>query len=177
MFNTNLISFKRIDILDLSCIHKWLNCDFVIKWYSKRKWKLNEIEEKYLPYINNERPTQAYLILYDSMPIGYIQTYKIHDYQDYAVFVDVNENSVGLDLFIGEQEYIHKGLGKYIISKFLKEIIFSLSDAISCIIGPEPKNKVAIRTYEKVGFKYLKTIQVEGEDEPEYLMRISRDEY
>jgi aminoglycoside 6'-N-acetyltransferase len=79
-------------------------------------------------------------------------------------------------LFIGEQEYLHKGLGKNIISKFLEDIVFCLSDAESCIIGPEPKNEIAIRTYEKVGFKYVKTIQVDDEDEPEYIMRIDRND-
>lgn len=176
MYNTHLIDFKRLTISDLEYMHKWLNCDYVIEWYSKKKWTFKEIEEKYIPYINNEMPTQGYLILYSNTPIGYIQTYKIHDYPDYAKFVDIDENASGLDLFIGDYEYFHKGLGKYIISKFLKEIIFILSDSVSCILGPEPKNKVAIRTYENVGFKYVKTIQLDDEDEPENIMRITKDD-
>jgi RimJ/RimL family protein N-acetyltransferase len=174
MDDLNIINFRRLTINDLDYMYKWLNSDFVAEWYGKRTWTFKEVEKKYLPYINNEKPTQGYLIIYDNTPIGYIQTYKIHDYQDYAGFVDVDENAAGLDLFIGEWEYIHKGLGKYIISKFLKEIIFAKSDAVSCILGPEPKNIAAIITYEKVGFKYIKTMQVKDEDEPEYLMRISR---
>jgi ribosomal protein S18 acetylase RimI-like enzyme len=176
MHNINSINFKRLAITDLEYMHKWLNCDFVIEWYSKKKWAYKEIEEKYIPYIKNERPTQGYLILYNNTPIGYIQTYKIHDYPDYARLVDIDENASGLDLFIGEQEYFRKGLGKYIVSKFLKEIVFGLSDSVSCILGPEPKNKVAIKTYEKVGFKYIKTIKVDNEDEAENIMRITKDE-
>ncbi|WP_297430275.1 GNAT family N-acetyltransferase [Clostridium sp.] len=172
----NLISFKRLTISDLKYIHKWLNCDYVMEWYGKKKWTFNEIEEKYIPYINNDRPTQGYLIWYSNTPIGYIQTYKRHDYPNYSKFVDIDENASGLDLFIGEHEYFHKGLGKFIISKFLKEIIFKLSDSVSCILGPEPKNKAAIRTYENVGFKYVKTIQVDDEDEPENIMRITKND-
>lgn len=176
MNNINLINFKRLTVSDLEYMYKWLNCDFVIEWYGKKKWTFKEIEEKYIPYINNEMPTQGYIILYGEIPIGYIQTYKIHDYPDYARFVDIDENASGLDVFIGEHEYFHKGLGKYIISKFLKEIVFTISNAVSCILGPEPKNKVAIRTYEKVGFKYVKTIYVDDEDEPENIMRITQNE-
>jgi aminoglycoside 6'-N-acetyltransferase len=157
-------------------MHKWLNYDHVIEWYGKKKWTFKEIEDKYLPYINKEMPTQGYLIFYNNVPIGYIQTYKIHDYPDYAKFVDIDENASGLDIFIGEYEYIHKGLGKHIVSKFLKEIIFKLSDSVSCILGPEPNNKVAIKTYENVGFKYVKTIQIQDEDEPENIMRITRSQ-
>jgi GNAT superfamily N-acetyltransferase len=176
MYDANLIGFKKLAVNDLGYLHKWLNYEFVIEWYSKKKWTYKEIEERYLPYINNEKPTQGYLILHDNIPIGFIQTYKIYDYPDYARFVDVDENAAGLDIFIGEPEYFHKGLGKYIIRKFLMEIVFCLSDAISCILGPEPKNIVAIKTYEKVGFKYIKTIHVEDEEEPEYLMRISKNQ-
>lgn len=111
MDNLNLIDFRRLTISDLDYMFKWLNSNFVAEWYGKRKWTFKEVEEKYLPYINNDKPTQGYLIIYDITPIGYIQTYKIHDYQDYAGFVDVDENAAGLDLFIGELEYIHKGLG------------------------------------------------------------------
>ena len=157
-------------------MHKWLNSDHVKEWYCKKTWTIKEIEEKYIPNILNEKPTQGFLILYDKTPIGYIQTYKIHDYPDYAEFVGINENASGLDLFIGEKEYLHKGLGMYIISKFLKEVIFMSSDSESCIIGPGPENSVAIRTYEKVGFKYIKTIKT-YEDELENIMRLTKTEF
>ncbi|OLE54967.1 MAG: hypothetical protein AUG51_04820 [Acidobacteria bacterium 13_1_20CM_3_53_8] len=29
--------------------------------------------------------------------------------------------------------------------------------------------------YEKAGFRYLKTVQVTGEDEPEYIMRVGKE--
>ena len=69
---------------------------------------------------------------------------------------------------------IHKGLGKYIISKFLKTIIFNILDVESCIIGPEPDNIVAIKVYEKVGFKFLKLVKTD--DGKEYLMKIQKNE-
>ena len=52
MYNASLFDFRRLDIYDLDYMHKWLNNDFVIEWFSKKKWTLKEIEEKYLPYIN-----------------------------------------------------------------------------------------------------------------------------
>lgn len=177
MYNISLISFRRLSASDLVFMHKWLSCDFVIEWYGKKKWTFEEIEKKYTQYINNEKPTQGYLILYDKLPIGYIQTYKIYDYPEYAKLVDIHENASGLDLFIGEAEYFHKGLGKFVIDRFLREVIFVSSDSVSCILGPEPKNIVAIRAYEKVGFKYIKTIQTDDEDETEYIMKINKDQF
>lgn len=176
MHDANLIGFKSLTISDLKYMHKWLNSDHVKEWYSKKSWTIKEIEEKHIPNILNEKPTQGYLILYDKTPIGYIQTYKIHDYPDYAHSVGIDENASGLDLFIGEKEYLHKGLGMYIISRFLKEVIFKSSDSESCIIGPASENTVAKRTYEKVGFKYVKTIKT-NEDELENIMRLTKTEF
>ena len=81
-----------------------------------------------------------------------------------------------MDLFIGEKEFIHKGLGSIIINKFLKNYIFIEDRVNKCIIGPEPKNLSAIKAYSKAGFKYTKTIQIPDEDEPEYLMEILKEE-
>ena len=174
MYNYELINFRLLGIQDLNYMYKWLNNGFAQQWYGKKEFTMRDIEKKYIPCIKNEKPTQAYLILYNDTPIGYVQTYKILDYQEYAQSININENAAGLDIFIGEQDYIHKGLGKYIIKKFLDEIVFKLSDSDSCILGPEPDNIVAIKTYEKVGFKYIKS--VETEDGIEYLMRIGRND-
>jgi aminoglycoside 6'-N-acetyltransferase len=80
-----------------------------------------------------------------------------------------------MDLFIGEKDYIHKGLGTIIIRKFLTNYIFCKNWINKCIIGPEPKNLSAIKAYTKVGFQYIKTIHVPDEDEPEYIMEITKD--
>lgn len=177
MLDVNRIGFKSLQIGDLHLMHKWLNTDFVIQWYEKRAVPLSEIENKYIPRIRGEKPVRCFIILYEKNPIGYIQTYKISDFSDYAGQVAIEENASGIDLFIGEADYIHKGLGKHIISKFLDEIVFGSTDSVSCVIGPEPKNSVAIRAYEKVGFRYIKTIKVSEDEEPEYIMRISREEF
>lgn len=170
MYNHELIAFRSLNDSDLHYMYKWLNSGFVQKWYGKKNFTMTEVEAKYLPYIRGEKPTQAYLILYDNNPIGYIQTYKIVDYPKYAKEINVFENAAGLDLFIGEEDYIHKGLGKFIIGKFLEKIVYKTLNVDSCILGPEPNNLAAIKTYEKVGFRHLKTVKID--EGFEYLMRI-----
>lgn len=172
ILDTNDITFRKLQEEDLQLMFKWLNTDFVIEWFGKKNHSYDEIIKKYMPYIREEIPTYSFIIVYKCKDIGYIQTYLIEDYPEYSQYVQEFEKAAGLDLFIGEKECIHIGLGKHIISKFLKEYVFPVNNAISCIIGPEPKNKAAITAYEKVGFKYLKTIQIPDENEPEYLMRL-----
>lgn len=171
------IGFRSLQIDDLHLLHKWLNTDFVIQWYEKRPVPLPEIEEKYIPRIRGEKPVRCFIILYEDKPIGYIQMYKINDFPDYAKHVAIDENSSGIDLFIGEAEYIHKGLGRHIISSFLHEKVFGATDSVSCIIGPEPENSTAIKAYEKAGFRYIKTIKIPEDKESEYIMRVSKEEF
>jgi len=170
------INFRKLLLSDLDLMLKWLNRDFVKKWYGKQEYSYEEILQKYGSRINGEEPVTPFLISYADTPIGFIQTYRISDYPKYNKYVEADEFTAGVDLFIGENNYLHKSFGTTAISKFVKEIVFSDENIKICIIGPETKNKAAIRSYEKAGFKYFKTIKMPNDPEPEYLMRIYREE-
>ncbi|MCK5128992.1 MAG: GNAT family N-acetyltransferase [Clostridiales bacterium] len=173
----NNISFRKLKKEDLNLIYKWHTNDFIHEWYGKEhEWTFQKVEEDYLPKINGDEPEQPFLIVINGVDIGYIQTYMISDFPDYSKDCNVNIDAAAMDLFIGEREYIHKGLGKDIMTKFLLDYVFILNDSDYCIVGPEPKNKSAIKAYEKTGFKYLKNILVGDEKAPEYLMMICKDD-
>ncbi len=176
MLDPDRIRFRPLAISDLPLTHRWLNTEHVMRWYSPKGASYEEVVTKYGAYIRGEKPTRPYLILYSAAPIGYIQTYRIADWPEYARHVGVEEGAAGLDLFIGEPAYRHQGLGHHTVRRFLAEIIFGQTGAMCCVLGPEPENRAAIRTYEKAGFRYLKTVRISGEEQPEYLMRIGWDE-
>jgi RimJ/RimL family protein N-acetyltransferase len=172
------ISFRRLRASDLGLMHRWLNTAHVRRWWYAEGTSYAEIEEHYLPAIEGREATKLFLILYEGEPIGFTQSYRIsaEDDETYAGLVDV-EDSAGVDLFIGEAKYLYRGLGRHVIWRFLSEHVFIDPGVEVCVIGPEPKNVAAIRAYEKAGFRFFKTIQVPGEPEPEYLMRLSRGEF
>ncbi len=170
------ITFQRLKTLDLTLIHRWLNTPHVARWWYDDVGPYEEVAEKYVSYIEGEQPVDPYLILHDNRPIGYIQTGRISHDEEYDRLVGT-EDSAGVDLFIGEEDLLYKGLGAYILQCFLKEIVFAEEDIKVCVIGPEPENRVAIRAYEKAGFRYFKTIQVPGERQPEHLMMLTREEF
>ena len=172
------ISFRRLRASDLELMHRWLNAPHVRRWWYAEGTSYAEIEEHYLPAIEGREATKPFLILHRDEPIGYVQSYWIsaEDDEAYASLVDV-EGSAGVDLFIGEAEYLHRGLGRHVIRSFLSEHVFSKPDIAVCVIGPEPKNSAAVRAYEKAGFRFFKAIQVPGESEPEYLMMLTRGEF
>ncbi len=174
MLDLAQISFRKLSVSDLPLMHEWLNSDFVSHWYGQGPYSRQQVECKYLPRINGQSPTASFFLVYIGEPVGYIQTYKIQDYAGYAPYVQADEVAAGVDMFIGAREYAHRGLGAAALGQFLREIVFRDAEIESCIMGPEPNNEAAIRCYEKAGLRYWKTIQIPGEPEPEYLMRVDK---
>lgn len=174
MLDPTLIRFRPLEATDFPLMQRWLNTPHVLRWW-KEPLTLEQVAAKYLPRIERREPTRQYLILYGGTPIGSIQAYLLDDYREYEQAAQVEVGAAGVDLFIGEAEYLYQGLGPEILRRFLRQHVFSDPDVGCCVLGPDPENRAAIRCYEKAGFRYLKTIQVPGEDVPEYLMRILRE--
>ncbi|MGE3063293.1 MAG: GNAT family N-acetyltransferase [bacterium] len=168
----NSIWFRRLTEVDLKLMTQWLSADFVNEWYKMDDTSFEKVSAKYLPRINGEEPTECYIAMHFDKPIGFLQTYFIKDYPDYNKYVQADDKTAGADIFIGEEEYIHKGWGTAILRKFIDEVIFCKENIDSCIMGPDPENVTAIKTYEKLGFKYLRTIRNFEEGSDEYLMEL-----
>jgi RimJ/RimL family protein N-acetyltransferase len=158
-------------------MHHWLGMDHVARWFGigpeRRPHTPEEVASAYARRARGESPTRAFIILHDDTPIGYIQGYAVRDWPEYAADVQLDKHAAGVDLFIGEPAYAYRGLGPLILRRFLREVSFADPAIESCIIGPEPANRAAIRAYEKAGFRYLKTIR-ESSGLDSYLMRIDR---
>lgn len=170
------VHFRRINRDDLPLLHRWLNQDFVNQWYNDGPATLAEIEETYLPYIEGTKPTLGFVIYLGERPIGYVQTYRMRDYPSYQEAIDYREEAAGVDIFIGEREFIHRGYGSTIIRQFIAEVVQPAFHLDKCVLGPEPENKAAIRAYEKAGFRHLRTGLNKDEGKLEYLMELALQE-
>jgi RimJ/RimL family protein N-acetyltransferase len=167
------IRFERLRTSDLPLVHRWLHTPHVARWWYEDVGTYEEVSDKYSAYIEGREPVEPYLILYGERPIGYIQAYRVSDDEEYTEIVGI-EDSAGVDLFIGEEEMLHKGLGPRLIRRFLAEVVFADGSIEVCVIDPEPENKAAIRAYEKAGFRYFKS--VDTSERPAYLMKLTRAE-
>ena len=175
MLDADKIYFKKLQLEDLPLMNIWLNQSFVKEWYGRDDdSSLEAIEKKYLPRINGDQSTYCYIVYYENTPVSFIQTYKVSDEPDYAKHLDMDvEGLASIDLFIGNEDFMGKGFGSLMMKKFLRDIVLKMDDVRGCIIGPDPKNIRAIKSYEKVGFKYLKTVHIPREKEPEYIMALN----
>lgn len=178
MLDAARITFRKLLTEDLPLMQRWLNEPHVHQWYDKDKENtLEAVTARYDPKIQGEQPSDCYLVLYDKMPVGYTQTYKVNDWPEFGDYVDYDDHTASVDLFIGESSFMGQGLGSLMLKKFLKEIVFVNPEITTCIIGPEPANIRGIKAYEKAGFEYKKTVQVGDEPDPTYIMELRKEDF
>ena len=171
------ITFRSLDHADLPLMHQWLNEGEAFTWYGRQPTTLEKITAEYTATIEHTEPVFGFVILIDAQPAGYIQWYLIADHPAYATQINVPPDSAGVDMFIGEARFLHRGYGSAIMRRFLHDVVFADSRNGRCIIDPDERNTIAIRAYEKAEFQHLKTVQVGAEPAPSYLMELTREKF
>jgi aminoglycoside 6'-N-acetyltransferase len=158
------ITFTKLQKEHFILLLQWLYEPHVRAWWDKNvAWTDELIEKKYIPYTkgykilgNIKKPIHAFIIQVEDVPVGYIQYYNKYDFppeQGYEV-EGLSDSLAAIDFYIGEKEYLGKGIGAEAIQLFLKEYVFKKFDA--CFVDPDTANKAAISTYEKAGFSLVK---------------------
>lgn len=160
------ISFTPLQETHFADLLRWLNTEHVRQWWGDETcWTLEAIQQKYASYVsgfkevaNEHKPIHAYIIECAKKPIGYIQYYDVNDFPRMGYeLTQTAQNTAGMDLYIGEPQYLRKNLSTQIIQTFLTAYV--KPNFVACFVDPESSNLAAIRTYEKCGFKLLKTLQ------------------
>lgn len=146
------ISFRKLQNSkeDYKKLYKWCKNKNVYEWFEQRILSYDEIVAKYKSKLE-AKIQDLYVIKSNNMDIGLIQIYKF--YNDINLEdVDKYRNTYEYDIFIGENEYLNKGIGKSIITK-INDIIYTKYNADSIILRPFKDNKRAINCYQKCNFK------------------------
>jgi len=175
-----LVVFSPLQEKDLPLLFKWFRQSHVARW-----WKEPSDYREFVKKFNLARLASNYVlpfvIYFKNNPIGYIQSYDAEkSYEGWWIkYGEQSPGTVGLDLFIGETDYLKKGCGTLILKKFI-ENLFEKPEVKKIIVDPNPKNIDAICCYEKVGFKKVKEIvKFEGtallNEEVSLLMEIKKE--
>ena len=144
----NLIFLRPITSEDTNFIVKWRNTDFVRENFIFREKFTKEMHENWIKTQINTGKVIQYIIC-DNLetPIGSI----------YFRDIDVEKREAEFGIFIGEKNFIGKGLGQEATKLFInfefKELGF---DRI--ILRVIDTNNKAEHIYEKVGFKKIDEI-------------------
>ncbi len=174
--STPKYSFAPLREEDLALVRGWLLQPHVRRWWDDGVHLPypDAVIEHYRAAIRGEDPTYHYVAHIDDRAAGMFQHYLIADDGEYAAALALDEDAIGVDLFIGEADLVGRGHGPEMLKRFLREVAFPFQRLTVCVIGPSVLNTAAIRAYEKAGFLRLREVTVPGEPDPELLMRLTK---
>lgn len=151
------ISFQPMSDNHLSLWEKW-----VTKQHVKEVWFIEGYETTDYIYkkIEGNGYDFPFIIYLNDHPIGFIQCCDLYAYKTICpklkgLFTNENPGTFAMDLFIGEEDYLHQGYGTQIVKLFV-DYIFEHFDAEVIFIDPAITNTIAIHCYEKAGFSFVK---------------------
>ena len=101
-----------------------------------------------------------------------IQTYLVDDYPEWKAVVGAEPDLAGIDLLIGEEDAVGRGLGPQVISQFAREVVFARPETVAVVATVEEENRRSWRAFEKAGFHHVRDVEAEGL--PHRLMRLDR---
>ncbi len=142
------IEFIPLSAEHFDLIHRWVNADHIVnRWDGKQT--IAEVKKKYGEKIASDIVFPFIVTLYGNK-IGYIQKYEARRVGG-GWWQDMPEGSWGIDQFIGEKDFLRKGIGSTFVRRFTNKL--SEDKGVSkIIVDPTPDNHRAIRAYENAGF-------------------------
>jgi aminoglycoside 6'-N-acetyltransferase len=163
-----VIEFEPLREEDLPLVRDWLGREHVRRWWRD---PIDEAIEKRRQGIEECR-TEEYLILVDGRPTGLIQTYLVADYSEWQAIVGTEPGLAGIDLFIGEDDLVGRGLGPEVLRAFARDVVFARPQTNACVATVEEPNRRSWRAFEKAGFRHVRDVEEEGL--PHRLLRLER---
>lgn len=147
------------------------------QWWGEVETELGYIRDM----VEGRDSTRPFLFLRDREPIGYIQAWRIRDHlvepwiSKAPWMLKVPAGSIGVDLSVGLEDNLGRGLGSAALKAFVKMLI--AEGCRDIIIDPDAANARAIRAYEKAGFEALfEAPDPETPDQVTLIMRLFTDQ-
>lgn len=160
------VEFRRLDRADFPLLAVWLDQEHVVRWWPEAHDPA-ALEAHYGPTIDGVDPTEVFVVLYRSHPIGLIQRYRVDDYSDWAATLrsaGVTEASAGIDYLIGDPELIGVGLGPEMIAAFIHETWARYPELPQIAVAVQQANRRSWRALEKCGFRRVYAGMIESDD-------------
>lgn len=144
---------RALQEIDLARLHNWLNAAHLKPFYMQEPISIEEVSRKFRPRIERSDSCHSLLAYQAGVPFGYIQWYLNRSVPEYGVATIGEIDGVTFDYFIGDTDYLGKGLGASMLFSTIEMIteLLGLEDRIF-FVGHEPKNKNAIKCSKRAGF-------------------------
>jgi aminoglycoside 6'-N-acetyltransferase len=144
-----IYGFRAVTDRDFPLLRRWFEEPHVREWWGDPEKGIAEVRQSM-----EQVSVEPLIVELGSRPIAYLQSYDPHLEDDHP-YADQPFGTLGIDISIGEREFLRKGHGSAIVAQFAEQLFEE--GAPRLIIDPHPTNVRAIRAYEKAGFKAFDT--------------------
>jgi len=173
------LGFEKISTKHKKTLMNWFEKDY-IKEYFYGQGLINTINNINLfcegVNTNGRYTFDHWVATHNSTPFAFLMTTPVsgpyNENSDYDKWYVDGKDTFTLDILIGEEQFLGKGLADTLIKKFILE---KYANADFFIIDPEISNTRAIRVYEKVGFREVCRFTPDYNPKPHVMMRICVD--
>jgi RimJ/RimL family protein N-acetyltransferase len=169
------LRFRPLELEALPLLHRWMHSPHAERWWGRER-SLGEVIAEYSAHITGRVPIYPFMVWYDAAPIGLVEWVRFGDFPELMKVYQLDDpDAVGCDVLIGEECFAHHGLGGPMVTRFLRDFPFRNPKHNACYIDPEKENLIAIRAYEKAGFRFVRDATDE-DGSPIHLMGLTRAE-
>jgi len=133
---------------DLELFEKWLNKDYIQKWYEKPQDWIYEIQHR-----NKEFSfVKHFITKLGNSKIGFCQYYDCYfTHEDWYIINEPNR-TYSIDYLIGEEKYLHKGYGKETIKLLIEKV--KTANGKEIIVQPDLGNIASQKILIANGFVF-----------------------
>ncbi len=129
------IAFRSLQPADFPMLRAWLGRPHLKRWWDMHDATLNQVAAS---FTRNPATTWRFVASEAGVDIGYFQYWR-------------EPEGAGVDQFLADPDRLGQGLGTRALTGFLAHLAgLGMGDRVS--VDPHPKNRPAIRCYEKCGF-------------------------
>ncbi len=145
------VHLKALDLqADLPLLERWLRRPHVVRWWGTLDLRVTALAQR-------SSDTHA-VITADGLPVGYLcwQRPSLSELEA-AGLTDLPEDLVDIDILIGEPELLGRGIGPRALVMLLAKLRFE--GVRFAGLGTSTSNRVAIRAFEKAGFRVFRDFE------------------
>ncbi len=153
------VAFRPVAVSDYPTLSAWMARPHWRQWWGDPETEFGYIRDM----VEGNDTTRPFIFLIDGKAAGYIQYWFIGDHQNETWLKDdpwlahLPGDAVGVDISIGDEKNLSKGIGTAVLSQFVEELVGKGFRTI--IIDPDIENRRAVRAYEKAGFRPVPELQ------------------
>lgn len=141
---------------DLECLAVWVHAPHVARWWGNPETQLRAVLEP--PAGGDEA-----LIVADGVPVGYVRWQRVpREELEAAGLHEIPDGTIDIDIAIGEADYVGCGIASRALRQLVARLVSDRSIPM-IMMATSVENTMAVRAYEKAGFRRLRTFQ-----DPEY---------